>query len=565
MHALGLLIARCWVAVVKCAEAMPGWKTRGNARLARAGYGLLALGLFAWQGEASAQLAPAPPTKTITIFNNSDDALYPVIEAPIRLGADVRDLWLQAQLGVKEAEYKTRPFQTTKLYRIWINHDQGGVPPHGSVTITLPFYTQLQPWTADNSGQVVDQFVDWWNAMRVFVFDGKDAAVAAYDFSQDNARPPTPIKPVLPPYPVTPIKGAAVPGCTGCTLDLRAYYVGFPWGIPAQLIEYTLASAEGPPNQTAFKINLGQVNYNISAVDSVYLPAAIGAKDNSSELNTWLGSAQDVATFRKQLNEFAAQGAQWPQFIPAYYLPGNPIGAIASPNGPPNGIKPYPQPRVPSANLVLAESFKTRAAPRAPAPPTLTSYAETPWVEQSSEGQLGKIGQATLDLWNKCTAGGADTTTCKQIRTVKGFFVADYKACFGREPDFGDQDVLHDFLRDVYGWAQFAGCAQSLADKNPTGYPVVIKTFCDLMYNFFTVADPSEVFDPYVMLVHLALASNAYAFSIDDAQAFKSIPGTGLIITIAGTQGLENPKQTELPTKDNYGKFCQSGPPKPKQ
>src|SRR5262249_46243391 len=142
------------------------------------------LAMTTMSGTARAQLAPTPPTKTITIHNNSDDALYPVIEAPIRLGADVRDLWMQAQLGAKEADFKNRPFQTTKLYRIWINHDQGGVPAHGSVTITLPFYTQLKPWTADNSGQVVDQFVDWWNAMRVFVFDGKDAAVAAYNFSQ---------------------------------------------------------------------------------------------------------------------------------------------------------------------------------------------------------------------------------------------------------------------------------------------------------------------------------------------------------------------------------------------
>jgi hypothetical protein len=520
---------------------------------------LAALGIFALQGEARAQLAPSPPTKTITVYNNSDDALYPVIEAPIRLGNDVRDLWLQAQLGVKEAEFKSRPFQTTKLYRIWINHDKGGVPPHGSVTITLPFYTQLKMWTAENSGQVEDQFVDWWNAMRVFVFEGKDAAVAAYNYSQDNPPPPTPIKPVLPPYPVTIMKGAAVPECTGCTLDLRAYYVGFPWGVPAQLIEYTLASAEGPPNQTAFKINLKQVNYNISSVDSVYLPAAIGARDNNSELNTYLGSTQDVATFRKLLNEFAAQGAQWPQFIPAYYLPGNSIGAVPSPDGPPAPVKAYPQPRVPSANFIFAESFKDPA----PAPPTLSLDTDPPWAKHRVRGTLGSVGEAMLKLWDKCMAGGAGNT-CAQIQGVKDFFVADYKACFGHDPNLKDPAVLHEFLRDVYGWAQFPGCTESLADKNPKEYPNVIKTFCDLMYNFFTVKDDADVFDPFVKLIHVTLKSNAYAFSIDDAQAFKSIEGTGVIITIAGPHGLENTKQTELPTKENYGKFCQSGKkPKP--
>ena len=66
------------------------------------------------------------------------------------------------------------------------------------------------------------------------------------------------------------------------------------------------------------------------------------------------------------------------------------------------------------------------------------------------------------------------------------------------------------------------------------------------------------MFDPYVKLVHVTLASNAYAFSIDDEQAFKSLPGTGVIVTIAGANGLENKTQTELPTAGNYNKFCES-------
>ena len=57
----------------------------------------------------------------------------------------------------------------------------------------MPFYTQLQPSTPDNLGKVEDQFVDWWNAMRVFVFEGKDAVVAAYNYSQDSPPPPTPL------------------------------------------------------------------------------------------------------------------------------------------------------------------------------------------------------------------------------------------------------------------------------------------------------------------------------------------------------------------------------------
>ncbi len=558
MHTLGSRIA-CCSALALSADEVLAWKARRKGNLARLGYGLLALGIFGLQGEARAQLAPAPPTKTVTITNNSDQTLFPVIQAPIQHGLDVHDLWLQAQLGVKEADYLSRPFQTTKLYRIWINHDKGGVAPHQSVTITLPFYTQLQPSTPDNLGKVEDQFVDWWNAMRIFVFDGQDAATAAYNFSQDNPPKGVALKPVLPPYPITPMAGAALPACTGCTLDLRAYYPGFPYGIPAQLIEYTFASAEGPPNAKAFNIGLKQVNYNISAVDSIYLPTAIGAKDNNDASNSYLGSTMNVAEFREQLEKFARQGTLWPQFVPAYYLPPNSIGAVPSLDGPPDHIKAYPQPQVPSANFMFAESFRDPA----PAPPTLSSDADSHWVKQPAQGKLGDVGEATLKLWDKCMNGGTGKT-CAQIQAIRDFFVADYKACFAREPNLKDPAVLHEFLRDVYGWAQFPGCTESLADKNPKEYPDAIKTFCDLMYNFFTVKDDADVFDPFVKLIHVTLKSNAYAFSIDDAQAFKSIEGTGVIITVAGSQGLENTTQTELPTKGNYGTFCQSGKkPKP--
>ena len=101
------------------------------------------------------------------------------------------------------------------------------MPPNSSVTLTIPFYTQLLPTTPANLGKVNDQFIDWWNAMRVFVFDGKDAADAAYNYSVDRTGK------VIPPIPVTPVAGAALPACastsTTCEpLLIRAYVNGFP-------------------------------------------------------------------------------------------------------------------------------------------------------------------------------------------------------------------------------------------------------------------------------------------------------------------------------------------------
>ena len=80
-------------------------------------------------------------------------------------------LWLQAQFNV--GDVTTQIFNTTLLYRIFVNRN-AGVPPNGSVTLTIPFYTQILPATPANLGRVDDQFIDWWNAMRVYVFDGKD-------------------------------------------------------------------------------------------------------------------------------------------------------------------------------------------------------------------------------------------------------------------------------------------------------------------------------------------------------------------------------------------------------
>ena len=182
--------------------------------------------LFGGVAAASAQTVP---TKTITLYNNSPDhTLYPVIQAPIMSGENVRDLWLQAQFQV--ADVNSQIFNTTLLYRIFVNCSRG-VPHNSSVTLTIPFYTQLLPASPATLGKVNDQFIDWWNAMRVFVFDGKDAADAAYNYSVDRSGN------VIPPIPVSPVSGAALPSCTSnnatCEpLLIRAYVNGFPPSVP---------------------------------------------------------------------------------------------------------------------------------------------------------------------------------------------------------------------------------------------------------------------------------------------------------------------------------------------
>ena len=500
---------------------------------------LWAASLLLVVGAAGAARAQAVPTKTITFYNNSTDrTLYPVIQAPIQNGANVRDLWLQAQFQVSDVT--TQVFNTTLLYRIFVNR-ANGVPPNTSVTLTIPFYTQLLPATPANLGEVDDQFIDWWNAMRVFVFDGEDAADAAFNYSVDRKGN------VVPPAPINPVAGAALPSCASTTttcepLVIRSYVNGFPPSVPAQLIEYTFAAAQGPPLNPVLSIDRSFVNFNISAVDQIYLPAAIGASGNTTGRNTWLGTTQPIAPFRQALADFTGKGGLWPFYVPAYFDPTNPTIPLVNP---PAGGQPYPQPQLPSTDTVYAESFRDPP----PAPPVLSSDT------LQGIGELGTVAQGTLDLWNRCTGTPTDPSpTCGKIRAVDAFFKADYAQCFPGDP----LPPINDYLQVVYGWVQFPGCTTPLAQI--AGYNAAIGTYCDLQYNFFdpTVPD-SDVFNPYVQLVHETLASNAYAFSIDDAVAFKSLPGDGIVITIAGAKGLVNPTQTPLPTATTYETYCRGG------
>jgi len=502
---------------------------------------------------AGAALAQSVPTKTITIYNNSDtETLYTMIQSSKKQSIPglpaVADLWMQAQFAVTNPS--TQTFNSSLLYEIYVNPNSG-IPPHKSVTITLPFYTQLLQYDSSNLGTVSDQFIDWWNAMRVYIFDGKDALTAATNRNLKIEHLPSGDLAVwAPPVTVNPVAGAAVASCTSdaglCEVTVGGYIPGIPPYIPFQLVEYTFASASGPPlAPLPFTIDIGRVNYNISAVDSIYLPAAIGAHHNSTKDNTYLGTKMSLTDFRAALNDFKDTKSTplWPYFLGGYYA----THSIVPLQTPPAGVNTYPMPEIPSTNTVYAESFDNPP----PAPPVLSSDT------LAAVGDLGTVAQGTMDLWLKCAAEPTKSSTCAKIDVVSKFFADDYNKCFPG----ASLPNTEAFLRDVYGWVQFPGCTavKSLAD-NP-GYAEAIKTYCDLQYNYLDTSVPSEDwFNPYVRLVHSKLQSNAYGFSIDDAVSFKSIPGDGVIITIGGDHGLENVNQTDLPDAGNYHKFCEGAP-----
>ena len=117
--------------------------------------------------------SPSPRTvqvKTVKIKNNSGVPIYVVLETPKQDLLDennrAHDRWLQAEFQPTPGTYAS-----TYLYRAYVN-PQNGIPNGGSVSVTLPFYTQLESKPCPNEP---DQYINWWRALRIYVYDDPGA------------------------------------------------------------------------------------------------------------------------------------------------------------------------------------------------------------------------------------------------------------------------------------------------------------------------------------------------------------------------------------------------------
>jgi len=187
--------------------------------------------------------------KTITIRNNSNDGMiiYPVLT----IAKTTSNEWLQACFRNKEA-YKT------SLYKIYIN-DSSGLKPGEEVTLTLPLFTK--------GGYGGDKFISWWNGGRLILANKKDDLDEAR--SKEN---PLGFKP----------EGLECEGGSGtqCNMAIYAADTEFPANISAQLTEFTFGAVNPPEGESVNIMDPTNVGYNISYVDHVYLPVAMGPKNN---------------------------------------------------------------------------------------------------------------------------------------------------------------------------------------------------------------------------------------------------------------------------------------------
>ena len=110
---------------------------------------------------------------------------------------------------------------------------ENGIPPGGSVTITLPLYSPLVASIDPKEG---GPMIEWWQGGGINIFRSPDkrivAAKGAAGSTGRRTKTPTRVKPKKNP-----------PACAGCNLHFFIAPASIVNEDPQQLIEYTLGAA----------------------------------------------------------------------------------------------------------------------------------------------------------------------------------------------------------------------------------------------------------------------------------------------------------------------------------
>jgi len=436
---------------------------------------------------------------TLKIYNSSAYYnIHPVITTPTN-GADE---WLQGGFQVPTADIATRTYGHDYTYRIYIKPVEG-IPPGGFVTVSLPLCTQLVGMPGN--GTTKDEWINWWNGGRVYIYaspvaDGKPPVALAADWAADQKNGSI-------------TQYTPGPYCVGCSVPQRPVYkskTALPANDPAQLTEYTLGALD-KTNFPYYSLSFGTVDYDISYVDHVYLPVAMGPIGNPDI--GWIGSIYGINRFILIMVGFLGAQVGWPQYL----------------------------------DPIIKQKYLR-------IPGTYNAFAQ--WDPMNTT-TITQPGAAITDLksqWLYCTNNLDDTTEiCQDIHIVHDFFATNYsnyldlvaKGSCTPPTTPPAQPVLKDMLKHVYGWVPWNEHCSGGAKTNDLAlqpdFAAVHRTYISLQY-----LAPLGAFNPYVNLVHgkdYLDMPGSYAFSIDDDVGNMLVHGSGIIITIAGTFGLENTVQ----------------------
>jgi hypothetical protein len=235
------------------------------------------------------------PNKKITIVNNTDQMVYPVVRStnlgdpftfPETYGNDQGNQEYRLYLGYQDQGVKNK----------FGNDYYLGVKPHTSAT-----YNFIPPAL--------------WVAARIVIFD-YNPLLTNLNKTVNYNDPPYKVfsyNPQANRYPI--ISGKASKGInTVALLYHDEKPTSFPNDAPAGLTEYTFKDE----NLTKFKPgapNTGTMSdYDISFVDSLYLPIAIQG-GNDDETEGWVGINMPASVFKKQLNSLYLEPKRpWPRY-----------------------------------------------------------------------------------------------------------------------------------------------------------------------------------------------------------------------------------------------------------
>lgn len=514
------------------------------------------------------------PTQTIKIFNDTGQQIF----AELEVGKNNPDLWIQDICNVPDAERnKLYPYPTTVTNRLYIN-GLDGIPPGGSVEITLPLYTQLAETVVPTSN---NQYAEWWQGqnMQIFAHPVGSGAPKAFENYFKGTAPTRPKGSQI--AMVFNAKNPTKPTCKAggnlgsCTLTFVTDTAGtLPKFGASQLVEATLgANQDKRPDPTDGSIKSflypTQADFDVSYVNVASIAAAMGPIDNDQA--GYVGSPMLPGVFRPLLDTFQ-KNTSWPTFIDL--------------DGTKRAISKLPSPLELMARLSGA------------APPTdITALTG----KQSWPNNVWEPIQTLRKNWETysktCKHSQAGYTTfCDAILDTRDIIHANYlayeklmsdkKCTGGAVSETADRTVAH-----VYGWqpwteaasgleGQGCGPKANLLEKTPgygsddtinpyARYAKVKTEFDNLNYG-----GPSGVawnpvapyvFNPWAAFIHgtppgtqdtakgyLGIPG-VYAYSVDDAVGNLNVYAKGYIVDIGSTKHLENRKPAGPPISISLG------------
>jgi hypothetical protein len=544
-----------------------------------------AVAIFAATGSAMAAPPPNCPTQlgtgpgfvpfqTIKIFNDTAQQIF----AELEVGLSNPDLWIQDICNVPELNKNTLfPYPTTVTNRLYIN-GLTGIPPGGSVAITLPLYTQLAA-TVDPTAN--DQFAEWWQGQNMQIFaqpvgTGAPLSLQNYFNGTSHTRPAGSQKPMVfnannPTKPTCAASGTL----NSCTLTFVTDTAGtLPKFAPSQLVEATLGANQDKvpaPTDGSSKSFLfpTQADFDVSYVNVATLAATMGPVGNDQA--GYVGSPIKPGAFTPLLNTFQSLRT-WPTFIDLdgtkkaiAKLP-SPLELLARLSGAaaPSDLTPLvPPQKWPSDVWAPVQTIRLN----------WNKYSTEPNCEHSSTG-FTTFCDAMLDVRDIIHNNYEQYKVLMANGTCTGGAVAETEA----------RTIAH-----VYGWQPWVEAASGVKGEgcsptanlleNTPGYGSKAKTY-ELYAKVKTEFDnlnyggpsgtgwnpgPLYNFNPWVTFIHgtppgmqdpakgnLGMPG-VYAYSVDDAVGNLNVYATGYIVDVGSTEHLENQQPAGPPIDISLG------------